>query len=148
MQWLGHADYRPDHTTAQEILAAHPDAWVFGVLRDPFDRLVSEYHYRYPRRGVDYFRKGLHRFAGLTNSQHWCAHRILKGARWVPFNDLENSLRTLLTEAGIEPPSEPLPNVRDSSRPPLPFLDYYDAASRELVEKGCAWEIEELRKRQ
>lgn len=153
MRWLGHDRYYPDHRSARALLHGKPNAWAFGVLRDPFDRLVSEFHYRYPKRGVDYFRRKVRSLAGLNHNQHWCAHEILRGARWVRFDDLENGLRCLLAEAGIPAPPIALPHIRehdsngkvDGVRPQIHFMDYYDEPSRLLIEQACAWEIDQLR---
>jgi hypothetical protein len=149
---VGPADYGYyGHMTAKEIASfIGPEIWnsyfKFAFDRNPWDRQVSHYHFRYRRSArPPSFAEFLDRDrrARLYNYEIYS----LDGSPAVDFlgrfenltADLANVLQTLGIDQEIE-----LPRAKSSFRPARPYRDYYDDRTSALVADWYQSEIKLL----
>jgi hypothetical protein len=119
--------------------------YVFTVVRNPWDRLVSLNHYMFDRYGgpqpMPHFleqlqQQNLDRTSAVEPTQS----RFLDGpfSRILRYESLLLEWPILLAEMGLEWRELPRHHV---SKVRFPYRDYYDRASRERVGEICAEEI-------
>ena len=140
---------RTPHETAFQIREdigqqAWDDAFTFTFVRNPFDRLVSNYFHRMRRRGKLYGCKSFDEFARgiISGDAPWHTDdptMAMPMVNWwdkscVPdyiarFEHLEAEYRLICRSIGIQAP--PLPHHQQS--PHEPYQEYYTADLRRLV---------------
>lgn len=115
----------------------------FAAVRNPWDQLVSQYHWKYRKRDAppsfDRFVRHTLRRRRLNDSIYAINGRPAMDD-YVRYEALEEDLARILARLGIaERPA--LPRAKTGLRPPGGYRDYYDAALRDRVGRAAAWEI-------
>jgi hypothetical protein len=140
-----------EHLPAWMIAKWQPNLWAqyfsFCVERNPWDKLVSSFHYylaqpdpkqklgfnAYVRLGMKYF--------GNRRDYTDDEDRILVD-RVLLYENLETEIAAVFAELGI-PFADDLVRAKSAYRPAGDdYCLYYDTATRELVARNYAWEID------
>jgi hypothetical protein len=141
-----------EHLPASIIAEYLGDCWKeyfsFCVERNPWDKLVSSYHYYLaqpdPERKLnfsDYARFGMS-FFGDARDYTDADHRILVD-RVLRYEHLDAELATVLADLGIPFSGNLDVRAKVGYRPPNDdYRSYYDSSTRDLVARNFAWEIE------
>jgi hypothetical protein len=150
---------RPDHTPASDVRAAFPSEWErykkFCIVRNPWDQLVSEYHWRMARKHPSTTFK---EFVVLTERQekgappywpNWFLYTIDDrpvADRFIRFESLVEGCWETFDWLGIEWDGW-LPNAKSvkATRSPAKeraYRELYDAETREIVAGMRKREIE------
>lgn len=145
----------PDHATAARIALAFPDEWrdyrSFAVIRDPWTRTVSEYHWR--TRGMEApppFRAFLEALAagddldGLVHPLHFSLPALsvdgeVAVTRLVRFERLADDLRDTMDAFGIAWDGW-LPKAKQRTKGPR-AVDLYGPEEMRLIERAYGEEI-------
>lgn len=130
----------------------------FAVVRNPWDRMVSQFHFMAER-------PDLRRFVGMAADDDFATYLELVGRRehvqWAPqlpfltdadgrclvdrvvrFEHLETELPPLLAEIGVAH-TGPLPRLKAATRRP-DHRGYYEPATRDLVARRYRADVEAL----
>lgn len=123
------------HSTLEEIRAAYGEAvdgfFSFCFVRNPWDRVVSYYHYL----GGDDFRGHVERGAPHFPCWHWAKGVDFTGR----FEDLGADFAEIRRRIGVD---ASLPHMNASQRGR--YRDYFDAELRERVARRNADDLSEL----
>lgn len=143
--WLGVRNYSPDHGPAP------PGALAFGVLRDPYERVVSEYRFRFPDRDPEGFEPWVLNAERVFVQERWSAKSLLQGCHIMRFDHLEADVRDFLSDVGVAAdPPDALPHVlwhpnRGAEQPRShPLEAYMTDKAAELIASLCAWDLQML----
>jgi hypothetical protein len=157
---LGTSLFRPGkwspHLRANEILKnlgeeVFNSYFKFCVVRNPYDRMVSAYHFAGGSQNTDFktFCKIYDKTNGpLDNSQRiWLnGNGKLACDFYIRYENLIEDIKTVLDKLGItEYNMDDLPNHKSNRRlPKLPYQSYYDDETREIVAEKFKREIEQF----
>ncbi len=121
------------------------DFFVFAFVRNPFDRLVSEYHFLRLNRSMpfnDFVLKLVTMVFDLNKLEEWFSLHLLPQIEFVSldgeircnligrFESLDEDYRKVCEALGID--CRPLPQFKKSTR--QHYKNYYSAESRAVVE--------------
>ncbi len=150
------------HSGAEHIKAAIGDEtwnsyYTFCFERNPFDRLVSFYHWRIrPLSEKPSFNTFAHAViegelheqqkynaAGFSNRRHYMidGHKVVD--KICRFEELESELREVSEHLGM-PWDGWLPHTKGNIRPPRDYQEYYDPDLRKRCEQAFSLEMELL----
>jgi hypothetical protein len=143
-----------NHMPAVEIRArigdeVWSDYFKFTVVRNPFTKLVSAFFFFFEpackdrRSKIDGFRRWVSGGSILIDRDKYFIDGSLCVDDFIRFEDLEGGIRRICRKLGISVGSKSLPRFKQRSVGlGLKLEDLYDTATREIVEKAYAWEIE------
>lgn len=142
LRWLG-GDWQSlphEHKPIAQLRGLDFEARGLGIIRNPFDRVVSQFHHDNPRGSISEFREWLPK-AKILDHSLWSARWILEGCDTVVrFEALPDEMTRFLKTNGIPPPEDPFPHENASTR--RPTRRYYDTRAASHVHALCAWEIQ------
>ena len=120
------------------------DYFIAGAIRNPFDRLVSWWHFRRretPERDIS-FLEFINDMHGAGELWPWFSvvvdEEIHLDMFFIRFENLQQDFDTFCDKVNI--PRQVLPHKNKSER--KHYTEYYDNATRELVEKMYAKDLE------
>jgi len=130
----------------------------FCFERNPWDRLVSLYHWRirrlsftpefeefaYAAISPERERQKQYKAGGFFNWPMYTIDGSLAVDHVARYEELEDELRSISHDLSL-PWSGPLTKAKSGHRnDSRDYRDYYDDTLREAVREACAWEIEQL----
>jgi len=145
---------KPQHASAEAVRRAIPDLWhrghKFAVVRNPWDRMVSDYYWMTKNRSPrPKFGDWLSALASSENKRRFHSNidqyaidDELVLNQYLRFENLQRDLEVCLSQIGLTPTSGLLPNLKSGLRPAGPYRDYYDRSRRAVVAELFAAEIE------
>lgn len=116
----------------------------FAAVRNPWDQLVSQYHWKYRSHAAP---PSFERFARHTVRRRRLNDSIYAiGGRpamddYVRYEALSEDLARVFSRLGLGVPP-PLPHSKSGLRPAGDYRDYYDADLRDLIGRAARWEID------
>lgn len=127
------------------------DYFVFGCIRNPWDRMVSLYYHsiKHDKDAIgltfnEYIRKPGHwmkdNLSGKNNFTHNGEYRMDSVAKLENFGE---EIKPIMTNLNIT--DYTLPHYdHGTSRPKIPYQEYYDLDSRLFIEEMFSWDIEKF----
>lgn len=94
-----------------------------STKRNPFDQVVSQFHWYQCKKSFEWFVMGEH----FTDCNPFWGGMDF----YIDFENLDSSYRELCAMIGI--PYERLPRTKTKVRPKTPYQDYYDNETREKI---------------
>ena len=118
--------------------------WSFGVVRNPWDRLVSLWSSRWnPHRlpfeewlSDDSLKKKFPNVAPLSAS-YWLKNGTREVDTIYKFEDLEDAWQDICKRLGLKP--QPLPHRHKLTRPPS--FEIHTPQTMEVIREACHWEV-------
>lgn len=153
---------KPKHQTYREFAnRIDPELWQnsfkFAFVRNPWDKVVSHYHYRLKRNVDDIKTKGVsftdwvnQTYGGHNHSNILITKMFFPQTEWLidsegnididfigRFENLQEDFKTLAKKLEID---ATLPHLNPTNRGP--YRDYYDSATKDIVQQWFASDIE------
>lgn len=129
-------------TIRRRIPAATWDQYLkFSVVRNPWERALSQYHWRREARNtdvdLDHFLRRT--FSGDANTKIFMIDGVIVADRIIAYEHLEHGLAAVMDEIGL-PTGDPLPRAKAGRRPdPRPYWDVLtDEQAAVIADKSAA----------
>ena len=128
------------------------DYFVFGCIRNPWDRMVSLYYHsiKHDKDAI-----GLTFSEYIRNRGHWDKHKGLPAKNFfihdghymmdavAKLENFKEDMKPIMAKLNIS--DYTLPHYdHGTSRPKIPYQEYYDLDSRLFIEEMFSWDIEKF----